>query len=116
MVEPTVDEDRKVEGYLGAKVPSRSDPDYAQPTEAYYAENGVRYLHACVVSEARRHPTSPTSLSSSVRRRLSRSATIPAKPSIFSAKGWAKFRPRRCIRTRWRSVLSTPLSIVPPGR
>jgi magnesium transporter len=52
MVEPTVDEDRKVENYLGSKVPSRSDPDYAQPTESYYAENGVRYLHACVVSEA----------------------------------------------------------------
>ena len=30
MVEPTVDEDRKVEGYLGAKVPSRSDPDFAK--------------------------------------------------------------------------------------
>ncbi len=56
MVEPTVDEDRKVEGYLGAKVPSRSDPDYAQPTESYYAENGVRYLHACVVSEAEGTP------------------------------------------------------------
>jgi CorA-like Mg2+ transporter protein len=56
MVEPTVDEDRKVEGYLGSKVPSRSDPDYAQPTESYYAENGVRYLHACVVSEAEGTP------------------------------------------------------------
>ncbi|MGB7976113.1 MAG: hypothetical protein WCF81_17600 [Roseiarcus sp.] len=52
MVEPTVDEDRKVERYLGSKVPSRSDPDFAQPAESYYAENGVRYLHACVVSEA----------------------------------------------------------------
>jgi hypothetical protein len=41
MVEPTVDEDQKVERYLGAKVPSRSDPDFAQPSESYYAENGV---------------------------------------------------------------------------
>jgi magnesium transporter len=56
MVEPTVDEDQKVERYLGAKVPSRSDPDYAQPAESYYAENGVRYLHACVVSEAEGTP------------------------------------------------------------
>ena len=56
MVEPTVDEDRKVERYLGAKVPSRSDPDFAQPSESYYAENGVRYLHACVVSEAENTP------------------------------------------------------------
>ena len=56
MVEPTVDEDRKVEGYLGSKVPSRSDPDFAQPAKSYYAENGVRYLHACVVSEAEGTP------------------------------------------------------------
>jgi magnesium transporter len=56
MVEPTVDEDRKVEGYLGSKVPSRSDPDFVQPAESYYAENGVRYLHACVVSEAEGTP------------------------------------------------------------
>src|ERR1700728_2015011 len=56
MVEPTVDEDRKVEAYLGSKVPSRSDPDFVQPAESYYAENGVRYLHACVVSEAEGTP------------------------------------------------------------
>jgi magnesium transporter len=56
MIEPTVEEDRKVEGYLGSKVPSRSDPDFAQPAESYYAENGVRYLHACVVSEAEGTP------------------------------------------------------------
>jgi magnesium transporter len=56
MVEPTLDEDRKVEGYLGSKVPSRSDPDFAQPSESYYAENGVRYLHACVVSEDENTP------------------------------------------------------------
>ena len=56
MVQPTKDEDQKVERYLGSKVPSRSDPDYAQPTESYYAENGVRYLHACVVSEAEGTP------------------------------------------------------------
>ena len=31
-------------------------PDYAQPAESYYAENGVRYLHACVVSEAEGTP------------------------------------------------------------
>ena len=56
MLEPTVDEDRKVERYLGSKVPSRSDPDFAEPSESYYAENGVRYLHACVVSEAQSTP------------------------------------------------------------
>ena len=56
MVEPTPDEDQKVEGYLGCKVPSRSDPDFAEPAESYYAENGVRYLHASFVSEADNTP------------------------------------------------------------
>jgi magnesium transporter len=56
MVEPTPDEDRKVEGYLGCKVPSRSDPDFAEPAESYYTEDGVRYLHASVVSEAENTP------------------------------------------------------------
>jgi magnesium transporter len=56
MIEPTSDEDQKVERYIGSKVSSRSDPDYAEPSESYYAENGVRYLHACVVSEAENTP------------------------------------------------------------
>lgn len=51
MVEPTVAEDSKVELYLGCKVPSRADPDFTEPPEAYYAENGVRYLHGSFVSE-----------------------------------------------------------------
>jgi magnesium transporter len=51
LVEPTVSEDKKVELYLGCKVPSRADPEYAEPAESYYAENGVRYLYASFVSE-----------------------------------------------------------------
>ncbi len=56
MVAPTLNEDRKVEAYLGCKVPSRADPDFAEPAESYYAENGVRYLQASVVSEAENSP------------------------------------------------------------
>src|SRR5690348_5339403 len=56
MVAPSPDEDRRVEAYLGCKVPSRSDPDFAEPAESYYAENGVRYLQASVVSEAKNSP------------------------------------------------------------
>jgi magnesium transporter len=51
MVEPTLSEDQKVELFLGCKVPSRADPDFAEPPESYYAENGVRYLHGSFVSE-----------------------------------------------------------------
>jgi magnesium transporter len=56
MVEPSLDEDHKVERYLGCKVPSRSDPDFAEPSELYYAEDGVRYLYASVVSEPENTP------------------------------------------------------------
>jgi magnesium transporter len=32
-------------------VPTKSDPDYPEPLETFYAENGVRYMHATVLSE-----------------------------------------------------------------
>ena len=95
MVEPTPEEDQKVERFLGCKVPSRSDPDFAEPSESYYAENGVRYLHASVVSEAENTPDvvevtfilAPEDASSPC-------ATIPATPSSFSVRSWAKSPPR----------------------
>ena len=66
MVEPTVSEDQKVEQYLGCKVPSRADPDFAEPYKSYYAENGVRYLHGASSANRKTHPTSPASPSSCV--------------------------------------------------
>jgi magnesium transporter len=56
MVEPTLDEDRDVQQYLGCKIPTRADPDYAEAPEAHYSEDGVRYLHASVISEAQDTP------------------------------------------------------------
>ncbi len=51
MIEPTMEEDQKVQAFVGASVPTKSDPDYTEPPEAHYAENGVRYLHALLISE-----------------------------------------------------------------
>jgi len=56
MIDPTQHEDQDVQSYLGCKVPTRGDPDYAEPPEAYYAEDGVRYLQASVISEAEGSP------------------------------------------------------------
>jgi magnesium transporter len=56
MVEPTDVEDKQVQQYLGCKIPTRADPDYAEPPEAYYSEDGVRYLRASVISEAEDTP------------------------------------------------------------
>ena len=51
LIEPTVEEDRKVQAFVGVPVPTRADPDYAEPPEAHYSENGVHYLHALFISE-----------------------------------------------------------------
>ena len=51
LIEPTVEEDRKVREFVGVPVPTRADPDYTEPPEAHYSENGVRYLHALLISE-----------------------------------------------------------------
>ena len=116
MVEPTVDEDQKVERYLGAKVPSRSDPDFAQPAESYYAENGVRYLHACVVSEAEGTPDVADVTFVLGPKALVTVRYDPGEAFELFGQRLEKSRPKRCTPTRWRSVLSTPSSIAPPGR
>ena len=56
MIEPTVEEDRKVQDFVGVVIPTKADPDYAEPPEAHYAENGVRYLQASIISEPEETP------------------------------------------------------------
>jgi magnesium transporter len=56
LIEPTVEEDRKVQEFVGVPVPTRADPDYSEPPEAHYSENGVRYLHALLISESEETP------------------------------------------------------------
>jgi magnesium transporter len=51
MLALTIEEDQKVQAFIGAPVPTKADPDYTEPPEAHYSENGVRYLHASVISE-----------------------------------------------------------------
>ena len=56
LIEPTVEEDRKVQEFVGVPVPTKADPDYTEPPEAHYSENGVRYLHALFISEPEETP------------------------------------------------------------
>ena len=51
LINPTIEEDRKVQEFVGAPVPTKVDPDFAELPEAHYSENGVRYLHALFISE-----------------------------------------------------------------
>ena len=51
LVDPTIEEDRQVQDFVGVPVPTRADPDFTEPPEAHYSENGVHYLHALLISE-----------------------------------------------------------------
>jgi magnesium transporter len=51
LIEPTIEEDRKVQEFVGVPVPTKANPDYTEPPEAHYSENGVRYLRALFISE-----------------------------------------------------------------
>jgi magnesium transporter len=51
LINPTVEEDRKVQAFVGAPVPTQADPDFTEPPEAHYSQNGVHYLHALFISE-----------------------------------------------------------------
>jgi magnesium transporter len=51
LFEPTIDEDRMVQEFVGAPILTRADADFTEPAEAHYVENGVTYLHASVLSE-----------------------------------------------------------------
>jgi Mg2+ and Co2+ transporter CorA len=53
LIEPTVEEDRKVQEFVGVPVPTKADPEY-RAAQAHYSENGVHYLHALFISEAQK--------------------------------------------------------------
>lgn len=49
LVEPTRDEDVKVEAFLGISIPTREEMSDIEPSELLYSEDGARYLTARVV-------------------------------------------------------------------
>ena len=51
LINPTLEEDRQVQEFVGVPVLTRADPDFTEPPEAHYSENGVHYLHALFISE-----------------------------------------------------------------
>jgi magnesium transporter len=56
LIEPTIEEDRMVQEFVGVPVPTKVDPDYTEPAEAHYSEDGIRYLHALFISEPEETP------------------------------------------------------------
>jgi magnesium transporter len=66
LIAPTMEEDQRVQEFVGVPVPTKADPDYTEPPEAHYSENGVRYLHALFISEPEDTPD-VTGVTSSLR-------------------------------------------------
>ncbi len=52
LLEPTAEEDRAVERYLGIAIPTREDMADIEPSELLYHEDGARYLTARLVYRA----------------------------------------------------------------
>ena len=57
LIEPTVEEDRKVQEFVGVPVPTKADPEYTEPPEAHYSENGVRICMRSLSANRRTRPT-----------------------------------------------------------
>ena len=52
LVEPTRDEDRRVEEALGIEIPTREETRNIEPSEVLYVENGVRYMSARILCQS----------------------------------------------------------------
>ncbi|MGL4445135.1 MAG: magnesium transporter, partial [Alsobacter sp.] len=56
LVEPTREEDARVETYLGISIPTREEMSDIEPSELLYQEDGARYLTARVVHQVDTDP------------------------------------------------------------
>jgi magnesium transporter len=52
MIEPTPEEDRRVERALGIEIPTREETKNIEPSELLYVENGTRYMTARILSQS----------------------------------------------------------------
>ncbi|MHB2166038.1 magnesium/cobalt transporter CorA [Alsobacter sp. R-9] len=57
LVDPTKEDDQRVERHLGISIPTREDMADIEPSELLYQENGARYLTARVVHQIDVDPT-----------------------------------------------------------
>ncbi len=116
LIAPTMEEDRKVQEFVGVPVPTKADPDYTEPPEAHYSENGVRNMHAFFISEPEDTPdvTGVTFVITPMTL-----VTIRYHPvetfDLFSQK-LCKSPGQALFPDAVASASSTPLSTVPPAR
>ncbi|MCZ8186670.1 MAG: magnesium transporter CorA family protein [Beijerinckiaceae bacterium] len=52
LIEPTREEDRRVELALGIEIPTREETRNIEPSEVLYVENGVRYMSARILCQS----------------------------------------------------------------
>ncbi len=56
LIEPTPQEDRLVESYLGICMPTREEMSDIEPSELLYTEDGARYMTARVIHNVESTP------------------------------------------------------------
>jgi magnesium transporter len=52
LLDPTVDEDARVEAALGIDIPTREETRNIEPSEVLYVENGIRYMSARILCQS----------------------------------------------------------------
>ena len=52
LINPTREEDRRVEAALGIDIPTREETQNIEPSEVLYVENGVRYMSARILCQS----------------------------------------------------------------
>lgn len=52
LLNPTGDEDRKIEAHLGVSIPTREEMHDLEPSEIIYTENGAHYMTARVICQS----------------------------------------------------------------
>ena len=103
MVEPTREEDHKVEAFIGGSVPTREDMKDIEPSELLYSENGVRYMTARLVCRADTDDACLTGVTFILQGQFARDGPLrraEGVPDVRPTRGQAvRLRPRRAKRS-----------------
>jgi magnesium transporter len=98
MVEPTREEDFKVERYLGISIPTREDMQDIEPSELLYVENGSRYMTARLLARA----ASDDPVLTGVTFIMAKNVLVTVRydePKAFAMFAQRAARPQGCGRT-----------------
>lgn len=98
MIEPTRDEDRLVEAFLGISIPTREEMQDIEPSELLYLENDARYLTARLLYAADSDEPSLTGVTFILKDRVIVTVRY-AEPRAFAMFAQRASKPGACGHT-----------------